>query len=48
MPQVIQNFDEKHYTTKSFEKYSRLDTKGRCGVAFANICKLVNDNKREV
>lgn len=33
------NFDEKDYTTKSFENYSRLDTKGRCGVAFANICK---------
>ena len=33
------NFEEKDYTTKSFENYSRLDTKGRCGVAFANICK---------
>ena len=33
------NFEEKDYTTKSFEKYSRLDAKGRCGVAFANICK---------
>ena len=33
------NFEEKDYSTKSFEKYSRLDTKGRCGVAFANICK---------
>lgn len=33
------NFEEKDYTTKSFEKYSKLDTKGRCGVAFANICK---------
>ena len=33
------NFEEKDYTTKRFENYSRLDTKGRCGVAFANICK---------
>jgi len=33
------NFEEKDYTTKSFENYSKLDTKGRCGVAFANICK---------
>ena len=33
------NFDEKDFTTKSFEKYSRLDTKGRCGAAFANIGK---------
>lgn len=33
------NFEEKDYTTKSFEKYSKLDAKGRCGVAFANICK---------
>ena len=35
------NFEENDYTTKSFEKYSRLDTKGRCGVAFANICKEI-------
>lgn len=25
--------------TKAFEKYSPLDSLGRCGVAFANICK---------
>lgn len=30
-------FDEKYFTTKSFEKYSELDELGRCGVAFANI-----------
>ena len=35
----IPNFDEKDYTTKSFEHYSKLDSKGRCGVAFANISK---------
>ena len=32
-------FDEQEYTTKRFENYSKLDTYGRCGVAFANICK---------
>ena len=30
-------FDEKEYSTKSFEKYSPLDGLGRCGVAFANV-----------
>lgn len=34
-------FSEKDYTTKSFEKYSELDNKGRCGVAYANICKEI-------
>ena len=33
------NFDEKYFNTKSFEKYSELDSLGRCGVAFANIGK---------
>ena len=41
-PYVIINgneprFEEKDYTTKSFEKYSELDNLGRCGVAYANI-----------
>ena len=31
-------FYQKH-STKAFEKYSDLDSLGRCGVAFANICK---------
>lgn len=35
----IPNFDEADYTTQSFEKYSELDILGRCGVAYANICK---------
>ena len=36
------NFDKEDYTTKSFEKYSNLDAKlGRCGVAYANICKEI-------
>lgn len=34
-------FDEKDYTTETFEKYSNLDEKGRCGVAYANICKEI-------
>ena len=33
------NFKEEDFTTKAFEKYSELDTLGRCGTAFANICK---------
>ena len=33
----IPYFTEAEYTTTSFEKYSRLDSLGRCGVAFANI-----------
>ena len=33
------NFDEKDFTTKSFEEYSELDILGRCGVAYANIGK---------
>ena len=31
------NFDESDLTTDSFEKYSELDSFGRCGIAFANI-----------
>ena len=32
-------FEESDYTTDAFEIYSELDSLGRCGVAFANICK---------
>lgn len=32
-------FKEEEYTTKAFENYSELDALGRCGVAYANICK---------
>ncbi len=35
------NFTEEDYTTEPFEKYSKLDSKYRCGVAYANICKEV-------
>jgi len=38
-------FEEKEYTTKNFEKYSKLDNLGRCGVAYANICKDIMPKK---
>ena len=31
-------FSESEYTTTAFEKYSPLDSLGRCGVAWANVC----------
>lgn len=31
-------FTDSEYTTESFEKYSDLDSLGRCGVAYANVC----------
>jgi len=37
----VPNFSEQDYTTKSFEIYSELDSLGRCGVAYANICKEI-------
>lgn len=40
-------FKEEEYTTDSFEKYSELDSLGRCGVACANISKeLMPTEKR--
>ena len=41
----IPYFDEEDYTTKSFEKYSKLDNLGRCGVAYANICMEIMPTK---
>lgn len=43
-PYVVLNnnepeFSEEDYTTGAFEKYSELDVLGRCGPAFANVCK---------
>ncbi|MCR5543547.1 MAG: DNA/RNA non-specific endonuclease [Eubacterium sp.] len=39
--------DEEKKRTDAFEEYSNLDSKGRCGVAFANICKeLMPTEKR--
>lgn len=32
-------FQEEEYTTEPFESYSDLDSLGRCGVAYANICQ---------
>lgn len=32
-------FTEEEKTTKVFENYSKLDSLGRCGVAYANICQ---------
>ena len=37
----IPDFTEEDYTTKAFEEYSELDAYGRCGVAYANICKEI-------
>ena len=37
----IPAFTEKDYTTDAFEIYSELDNLGRCGVAYANICKEI-------
>lgn len=43
----IPYFKEEEYTTTSFEKYSELDSLGRCGVAYANISKdLMSTEKR--
>ncbi|MBP1534198.1 MAG: DNA/RNA non-specific endonuclease [Ruminococcus sp.] len=35
----VPSFTSAEITTKAFETYSELDDLGRCGVAFANICK---------
>ena len=32
-------FTESDYTTEAFEKYAALDSLGRCGITFANVCK---------
>lgn len=37
----IPYFEESEYTTEPFENYSELDELGRCGVAYANICKEI-------
>lgn len=41
----IPYFEEKDYTTECFEIYSQLDELGRCGVAYANICKDIMPTK---
>ena len=40
-------FAESEYTTKAFETYSDLDSLGRCGVAYANICKEIMPAENE-
>lgn len=42
----IPEFTENDYTLNPFENYSELDSLGRCGVAFANICKEIMPKKR--
>ena len=37
----IPDFTEEDYKKGVFEYYSELDSLGRCGVAFANICKEI-------
>lgn len=32
-------FEDTDMTNEAFEEYSHLDSLGRCGVAYANICK---------
>ena len=34
-------FPETDYTTEAFESYSELDSLGRCGVAYANVCEEI-------
>lgn len=41
------DFAKSDFTTEAFEDYSDLDSLGRCGVAYANICKeLMPTEKR--
>lgn len=34
-------FTDAELTTDAFERYSELDAKGRCGVAYANVCREI-------
>ncbi len=43
----IPYFSEEDYTTEVFEKYSDLDEEGRCGVAYANICKEIMPQEQD-
>ena len=40
-------FEENEYTLEPFEKYSDLDEKYRCGIAYANICKEIMPSENE-
>ena len=51
-PYVIINnnipyFTESDYTTNAFETYNKLDSLGRCGTAFANVCKDIMPSEDE-
>lgn len=37
----VPDFTDSDLTTEAFETYSELDSLGRCGVAYANICKEI-------
>lgn len=39
-------FEESDKTTTAFENYSQLDDLGRCGVAYANICKEIMPSEK--
>ena len=43
----IPDFAEEDYSIEPFEKYNPLDYLGRCGVAFANICKEIMPQEGE-
>lgn len=43
----IPAFSESDYTTNAFEVYSDLDSLGRCGVAYSNICKEIMPSENE-
>ena len=43
----IPYFTEEEHTTEAFEKYSELDENGRCGIAYANICKEIMPKEGE-
>lgn len=44
----IPEFDESEYTTEPFARYSELDKLGRCGTAYANVCReLMPTGERE-
>lgn len=51
-PYVVLNdnkpyFSEEEYTTQAFEEYSELDSLGRCGVAYANVCSSLQPKENE-
>ena len=43
----IPYFKEEDYTTENFENYTELDYLGRCGIAYANICKYTMPKEGE-